>query len=292
MTVVVPTEPLPPEADPPVATPGPVALAAAAPAPSDTVTRAAWPFPWERPRTPEPGDNQVLSVNTKDGATEYHVAMALSGSGTATTCHSATRRTRTRAATTAARAPPSFQIILVVGYSGVITPVNSAVSANYDCKRCSTSAVAVQLVATLNREPDASTKSALDRIMADLRAKSATFQDQSAEQVYATLMGSPAAGPPAPGHGRRLKLRGDEDGHHDRDRDDGTCCDNPDDDDIRSDRDDPHRNEHHRHDQRPRPHTTETTPTETTQTETTPTETTSTETTPTETTPTEPEPGG
>jgi putative peptide zinc metalloprotease protein len=97
----------------------------------------------------------VLSVNTVDGSTDYHVAMALlwvrDGSDVTERneayAYASCNDCRTGAV--------AFQVILIVGYSGTITPVNSAVSANYACERCSTQAVAVQLVATLSREPDA-----------------------------------------------------------------------------------------------------------------------------------------
>jgi putative peptide zinc metalloprotease protein len=300
VTVIVPTEQLPPRAMP---APQPAAAVPAdAPAAAGTV-RPAWPFPWPQPRTPVDGDNQVLSVNTHDGSTEYHVAMALlwvSDGDDVTERNEAYAYASCNDCRTGAVA---FQVILIVGYSGTITPVNSAVSANYDCQRCSTQAVAVQLVATVSSEPDAATKAKLEQIMAELQAKSATFQSLPAEQVYATLLAAEQ---------QMLEVLGSADGasveHASTDTATETTPTTTSPTNTTTTTETTPPTETAPTETTPTPDTattadepvgaepaetttTETTTTETTTTETTTTETTTTETTTTETTPTEPPPG-
>jgi putative peptide zinc metalloprotease protein len=60
----------------------------------------------------------------------------------------------------------SFQVALVVGRSQVIAPINAAGALNYDCPACVTTALADQIVVTLNALPS---KQLLARLEAALR---------------------------------------------------------------------------------------------------------------------------
>jgi putative peptide zinc metalloprotease protein len=120
---------------------------------SGTEPTAATAFPFHLPDAPGPGDNQALALGTRDGGTVYDVAYAL----VTVTDGSAVSNTNTAYAlascaycTTVAVA---FQVVLVVGQTDVVAPLNAAVAANADCLQCATTALAVQLVVTLNALP-------------------------------------------------------------------------------------------------------------------------------------------
>src|SRR5205807_7719604 len=60
----------------------------------------------------------------------------------------------------------SFQVVLVVGQSKVIAPVNAAGALNYDCSACITTAIADQIVVTLKGPPS---QALVARLQADLK---------------------------------------------------------------------------------------------------------------------------
>ena len=85
----------------------------------------------------------------------YDVAYSLvtiSGGAPVTNTNSAYALADCQSCTTVA---VSFQVILVVGYSKYIAPINAAGSLNYDCPACTTTAIADQLVITLKSQPSA-----------------------------------------------------------------------------------------------------------------------------------------
>ena len=105
----------------------------------------------------------------------------------------------------------AFQVILAVGYVQVVTPVNAAAAANYACDACDTHAVAVQLYATLSREPTDAEKAALERYWAQLERIKRTLATLTAQQAYATLLAGEEDDSRAPG-ARRAERRRDADG--------------------------------------------------------------------------------
>jgi putative peptide zinc metalloprotease protein len=154
---------------------------------------SGWPFPFAPPRDPGPGDNQAMAVNTQDGSTAYDVALALvwvTDGGPVDNRNEAYAAASCRDCRTVAVA---FQVVLVIGYAQVATPINSAVAVNYGCEGCATNALAVQLVATLARAPNARTMSELARIWAQLQAASATFELLPLEEVYTLLLAARAS---------------------------------------------------------------------------------------------------
>jgi putative peptide zinc metalloprotease protein len=183
---VVPSEPEPvPEPDAPAA-PSPTG---APPTPSDgTGARPDWPFPFAPPREPEEGDNQALAVNTEDGSTKVDVALALvwvTDGGPVEQRNEAYALASCRDCRTVAIA---FQVVLVIGYAQIVTPINAAVAVNYACEACATHALAVQLVATLTREPSEETMNAIAAILDELEERSASFEQLPLGQVYEDLL--------------------------------------------------------------------------------------------------------
>ncbi len=124
------------------------ALAATPSSPADATA-----FPFALPAAPGPGGTQALATNTQDGGVKYDVAYALvtvTGGANVTNTNSAYAIAHCRACTTVA---VSFQLVLVVGHSKVIAPINAAGALNYNCPACMTTALADQLVVTLKAQP-------------------------------------------------------------------------------------------------------------------------------------------
>lgn len=110
-------------------------------------------FPFRLPSPPRPGDNQALALGTKDGGTVYDVAYALvtvTDGKPVTNANTAYALASCSYCTTVAVA---FQVVLVVGQTDVVAPINAAVAGNAYCLQCVTTALAVQLVVTLNALP-------------------------------------------------------------------------------------------------------------------------------------------
>lgn len=155
--------------------------------------RSGWVFPFAPPREPREGDNQAVAVNTEDGATVSDVALALvwvTDGGPVEQRNGAYALASCSGCTTLAVA---FQVVLIVGYADVVTPVNAAVAANYACADCVTHALAVQLVATLARLPSDEAKSELARTWAQLEQASESFEMVPLEQAYADLVAAQTA---------------------------------------------------------------------------------------------------
>jgi putative peptide zinc metalloprotease protein len=131
----------------------------------DGVGRA---FPFSLPSAPRPGDNQAVAINTTDGSTVYDVAVVLltlqdgQDVGNANTAYALASCARCRTVAVA------FQVLLVVGHSDYIAPVNAAVAGNQDCLQCVTTALAQQLVVTLRETPSPEVQAQLQTAMARL----------------------------------------------------------------------------------------------------------------------------
>ena len=141
---------------------------------------AATAFPFTLPGKPGKNDTQALAVNTKNGSVVYDVAYALitikdgqpaTGSNTAYALASCTGCTTVAV---------SFQVVLIVGQSNVVVPVNAAVAGNSACLRCVTNALAVQLVATLKQAPSAQVQAQLNAAMAKMK----DLQGLDAQSLY------------------------------------------------------------------------------------------------------------
>jgi putative peptide zinc metalloprotease protein len=134
-------------ATPPPATAAPAATSTpTAPAPAAAI-------PFILPDKPRPTDSQALAVNTKDGAIVYDVAYSLvtvEGGAPVDEENSAYALASCKACKTVA---VSFQLVLVVGQSDKIMPINVAEALNYKCPYCLTTAIAKQIVISLRSAP-------------------------------------------------------------------------------------------------------------------------------------------
>jgi putative peptide zinc metalloprotease protein len=152
---------------------------------TDTPTSTPVPatvFPFKLPSAPGPGGTQAVAVGTKDGGVTYDVAYSLvtvSKGTDVTNSNSAYAFANCKACTTVA---VSFQVVLIVGRSANIAPINAAGALNVDCPACITTAVANQIVVTLSAEPS-------DALVAKLQA--ALQQLDALPQLGAA--GTPAA---------------------------------------------------------------------------------------------------
>jgi putative peptide zinc metalloprotease protein len=146
-----------------------------------------WVFPFDRPAPPGPGDNQAMAIVTKDGGTAYDVAFALVwvDSDTVLNRNEAYAFASCRDCRAVA---VSFQVVLVVGHADVVAPQNVSAAVAYDCIRCVTQALAVQLVVTV---PDRLSGSAMHQLMLlwrQIRAFGAHLRGLTFAQIRARIV--------------------------------------------------------------------------------------------------------
>jgi putative peptide zinc metalloprotease protein len=112
-----------------------------------------WPFPFDRPAPPGPGDNRAEAFNTSDDSFLSDIATALlivTDGDPVRQGNEAYAFASCRDCTTIAIA---MQVILIVGSSDEIIPINAAGALNYDCRRCATYASAYQLALSVAELP-------------------------------------------------------------------------------------------------------------------------------------------
>jgi len=145
-----------------------------------------WVFPFNRPAPPGPGDNQAMAVATKNGSTVYDVAFALVVAGKDTVLNK--NEAYAFASCTGCTAVAiSFQVVLVVGNAHVVAPQNVSAAVSYNCIRCITAAMAIQLVVSLPGPLDASTADRLAALWAKIREFSRHLSSLSLAQIQARL---------------------------------------------------------------------------------------------------------
>jgi putative peptide zinc metalloprotease protein len=123
-------------------------------------------FPFKLPSAPGPGGTQAVALGTKDGGVTYDVAYSLvtvQGGAPVTNTNSAFALADCKGCTTVA---VSFQVVLIIGRSKLIAPINAAGALNYNCPACTTTAIADQMVVTLKAQPS---QALLATLNADLR---------------------------------------------------------------------------------------------------------------------------
>jgi putative peptide zinc metalloprotease protein len=133
-------------------------------APTPTVPAAAFPF--ELPDPPGPNDSQALAVNRTDGGTVYDIAYSLvtvTDGADVDSTNAAYAFANCNGCTTVA---VSFQVVLVVGRSDTIAPINIAHALNGNCPACVTVAIAHQIVLSLESMPS---DELLQRLTAELQ---------------------------------------------------------------------------------------------------------------------------
>jgi putative peptide zinc metalloprotease protein len=110
----------------------------------------------------------ATATGTKNGGATYDVAYSLvtvSGGQAVTPTNSASATGKCQACTTVA---VSFQVVLIVGQSNVIAPVNEATALNSNCPACTTTALADQMVVTLKAAPSDRVEHQLEQILKEL----------------------------------------------------------------------------------------------------------------------------
>jgi len=161
----------------------------AAAGPASPPTSSATAFPFALPAPPGPGDTQALATNQTDGGVVYRVAYAVvtvSGDQPVTNDNSAFAIASCNACTTVA---VSFQVVLVVGESQVVAPIDAAGALNYDCPACMTTAIATQLVVTLTAEPPEELKARLNAALQKLNLLPLLGASATPDQIAAQVTG-------------------------------------------------------------------------------------------------------
>ena len=141
-------------------------------------------FPFELPEKPGPNDSQALALNATDGGIEYDVAYSLvtvKDGGTVDSTNAAYALASCKRCTTVA---VSFQLVLVVGRSERIEPINLAVALNADCLQCLTVAIARQIVLTIDSVPS---EELLRRLTDELKKLDAIDEGDSPSEVLAQV---------------------------------------------------------------------------------------------------------
>ncbi len=152
---------------------GGTAAGGAASSPGHGSPIGATAFPFKLPPPPGRGGTQALAVGTTNGGVTYDVAYALitiRGGAPVTNTNGAFAFANCDACTTVA---VSFQVVLIVGQSKDIAPINAALAVNYRCPACVTTAIADQLVITLRSQPSATLLAELNADLRQLNALSA-----------------------------------------------------------------------------------------------------------------------
>src|SRR3954471_8849834 len=149
-----------------------------------TPTVPATQLPFKLPDAPKAGDSQALATNTTDGGIVYDVAYSLvtvSGGAPVDNENSAYALASCHACTTLA---VSFQLVLIVGQTDTITPINVAEALNLKCPECITTAIAKQLVVSIRSAPSAEL---LRRLTAELRKLDAIDASDPPAEVLAQV---------------------------------------------------------------------------------------------------------
>ena len=123
-----------------------------------TATPSATPapateFPFILPDKPGPHESQALATNSTDGATTYDVVYSIvtvKDGADVDEKNSAYSLASCKACTTVA---VSVQLVLVVGRSAKIMPINVAEALNNNCPACITTAIADQIVVSVKSAP-------------------------------------------------------------------------------------------------------------------------------------------
>ena len=145
-----------------------------------------WVFPFNRPAPPGPGGNQSMAVATRNGSSVYDVAFALVTATTNTVLNS-NEAYAFASCTGCTAVAVSFQVVLIIGNAQVIEPKNVSAAVAYDCIRCVTAAIAVQLDISLPAAPQGSTAAQLDALWKQVLAYGQHITSSSLTEVHTQL---------------------------------------------------------------------------------------------------------
>ena len=175
-------------------------------APAAAPAAPSWVFPFDKPAAPEDDGNQSLAVNTTDGSVVYDVAFALVWAEDGDTVDTRNEAYAFASCADCAAVAVGFQVVLIVGQTDVIVPENLSASANYNCVRCLTYALASQLVLTLDGPLSSDGTARLNALWQEIAAYGKDLRNQPLseiqgrlsaykEQIMAVIKADPSATP-------------------------------------------------------------------------------------------------
>ena len=182
IAVGLPASPLPSEPPWPATDPG------LAQPPADSDETAGWPFPFDAPEAPGPGDTRAMAVNTVEGTALWDFAFSLLLLENGGPVDQANEAHAYASCTSCVAGAVAFQVLLIVGQVDTIVPVNAAVAANYDCVQCHTFAFAFQIVATLTQAPEQAVQQKLGLALQRLADLEANISALTPSEVYLSLL--------------------------------------------------------------------------------------------------------
>ncbi|WP_026537440.1 hypothetical protein [Arthrobacter sp. 9MFCol3.1] len=147
----------------------------------------SWVFPFDKPAAPEDDGNQSLAVNTTDGSVVYDVAFALVWAEDGDTVDTRNEAYAFASCADCAAVAVGFQVVLIVGQTDVIVPENLSASANYNCVRCLTYALASQLVLTLDGPLSSDGMARLNALWQEIAAYGKDLRNQPLSEIQGRL---------------------------------------------------------------------------------------------------------
>jgi putative peptide zinc metalloprotease protein len=149
--------------------------------------RSAWPFPFDPPDPPNPGDNRAMTVNLADGSILWDFAIAMllvEGEEAIRLANEAHAYANCDLCLAGAVA---FQVILIVGQIDEIVPINAAVAATFACENCHAVAFAYQIVVSITEAPSGEVLDRLRGAMLRLLLLEAAASTLSVDEIYRQL---------------------------------------------------------------------------------------------------------
>ncbi|MBV9594993.1 MAG: hypothetical protein JO147_14495 [Actinobacteria bacterium] len=150
-------------------------------------SQPTWVFPFNRPAPPGLGDNQALAVADKNGSAAYAVAFALV-TATSDTVLNKNEAYAFASCTDCSAVAISFQVILIVGDAHVDAPQNISAAVSYNCIRCMTAALAIQLDVSIPTQPDAATMAKLLQLWSQIQTFGTQLAGLTLDQIRAQLV--------------------------------------------------------------------------------------------------------
>ncbi|BCW72595.1 hypothetical protein [Arthrobacter sp. NicSoilB8] len=150
-------------------------------------TAPSWVFPFDKPAAPEDDGNQSLAVTTTDGSVVYDVAFALVWADDGDSVDTKNEAYAFASCADCAAVAVGFQVVLIVGQTDVIVPENLSASANYNCVRCLTYALASQLVLTLDGPLSRDGTARLNALWQEIAAYGKDLRDQPLSEIQGRL---------------------------------------------------------------------------------------------------------
>lgn len=155
--------------------------------PAGAPAAPSWVFPFDKPAAPEDDGNQSLAVNTTDGSVVYDVAFALVWAEDGDTVDTRNEAYAFASCADCAAVAVGFQVVLIVGQTDVIVPENLSASANYNCVRCLTYALASQLVLTLDGPLSSDGTAKLNALWQEIAAYGKDLRNQPLSEIQGRL---------------------------------------------------------------------------------------------------------